>query len=528
MNKKPSRFAPVGLVISAIAFLAIVGILLIRGFEATGLYTPADPVLLDRILYAGIAVFVAGFAVYAILDPDRVRKLLTGRQVQYGSNSLIMFAAFLGILVVVNMLANQFPKRWDVTEDKQHTLAPETVDALAALPEPVQATAFFSARLRADTARQLLEDYKISSTGKFDYRFMDPDSNPVLVKQLGITGDGKILLQMGENQEIVTYASEQELTGGLVRLLNPDRPVVYFLTGNGEHDLDTPNEAAYTNVRQILESKNYDVETLNLQAEVSIPDNTRVLVIGGPLVPLSTGSVTAIQNFLENGGKALILEDPIPLTDFGEKSDPLAEYLSSEWGITLMNDIVVDTNSPSTPFFAVGAQYTNHPITEKMQGVAAIFPYARSLAVDSEASGVTATPLILTIPSSWGETDFQALEQQNLSYDEGLDYPGPATLGVAAENFDSGSRIVVFGNSSFPQDSNFDFSGNGDLMVNSIDWLIEREDLIGITTKNSTERSFNTPGSLEFILLVASSVCLIPLIIIAAGIYAWVMRRRRG
>jgi ABC-type uncharacterized transport system involved in gliding motility auxiliary subunit len=528
MKKKSSRFAPIGLAISGVAFLAIVGVLLIRAFEATGLYTPADSSMLDRIMYAGIAVFVAGYAVYAILDPEKVRKILTGRQVQYGSNSVVMFVAFFGILIVVNMLANQFPQRWDVTEDKQHTLAPETIDTLAALPEPVQATAFYSARLRADTARQLLDDYQINSAGNFDYQFMDPDSNPVLTKQLGITGDGKILLQMGENQEIVTFASEQELTGGLVRLLNPDRPVVYFLTGNGEHDLENPDEAAFTNIQQVLESKNYVVKSLNLQAEATIPNDARAVVVGGPLVPLSIDSVKVIQEFIENGGKALVMIDPIPLTEFGEKPDPLAEYLSSEWGITLMNDIVVDTNSPSSPFFAVGAQYSNHPITEKMQGVAAIFPYARSLTLDSEVTGATVTPLVSTIPSSWGETDFQALEQQTVVYDEGVDYPGPATLGAAAENFTSGSRIVVFGNSSFPQDSNFDFSGNGDLMVNSIDWLIEREDLIGITIKSATERSFNPPGSLQFILLIASSTCLIPLAVIAVGIYAWVMRRRRG
>jgi len=77
----------------------------------------------------------------------------------------------------------------------------------------------------------------------------------VLVNQLGITGDGKILLQMGETQEIVTFASETELTGGLIRLLNPDKPVLYFLTGEGEHDTETPGEGAYTRVRQVLENK---------------------------------------------------------------------------------------------------------------------------------------------------------------------------------------------------------------------------------------------------------------------------------
>ena len=528
MNKKPSSYAPIGLALSGLAFLAIVGVMVVKAFDAMSLYTPPDEALLERILYIGIAVFVAGFAVYAILDPDRVRKFLSGRQVRYGSNSFIMFAAFVGILVVINVLATQFPKRWDVTEDKQHTLAPETMEALATLPEPVQATAFFSTRLRTETTRQLLEDFKVNSAGKFNYQFMDPDANPVLVNELGITGDGKILLQMGENQEIVTLASERELTSGLIRLLNPEQPVLYFLTGNGEHDTENAGDTAYTRIKQVLQSKNYIVQTLNLQAQADVPVDASALVIGGPQIPLSEEMVDTLKGYLENGGKLLVMLDPVPLTKYGDKADPLGEYLSADWGITPENDLVVDRNSPSSPLFAVGAQYNMHAITEKMQGVAAIFPFARSLTLNTDVSGISTSPLVLTLPSSWGETDFNSIEQQSEAYDEGADRPGPMTLGAVAENFSTGARLVVFGNSSFPQDSNFDFSGNGDLMINSIDWLVEKEDLIGITTHEATVRTLDPIGSIQIIMLVISTVCLIPLVISVAGFYAWIKRRRRG
>jgi ABC-type uncharacterized transport system involved in gliding motility auxiliary subunit len=202
--------------------------------------------------------------------------------------------------------------------------------------------------------------------------------------------------------------------------------------------------------------------------------------------------------------------------------------LASDWGITLNDDIVVDTNSPSSPFFAVGAQYTTHPITEKMQGIAAIFPYSRSITVDPENTTVSPTPLVLTIDQSWGETDYSALDQQTLAYDEGADLLGPMTLAAAAENNTTNSRVVVLGSSAFAQDDNFDYSGNGDMFINTVDWLAEQESLIGITESTPTERTFNPPGSLQFILTVVSAVCLIPLVIIAAGVYAWVMRRRRG
>ncbi|MBN1451405.1 MAG: GldG family protein [Anaerolineales bacterium] len=529
MKTDPRRFAPLGLALSGIGFLTALGVLVVRAFAAFGLYTPPDGELLNRVLIIAVAVFVVGFAVYALLDPERVRKFLTGRQVQYGSNSFILFIAFTGILVVLNILAQQYPQRWDVTEDKSHTLAPETIQALQSLPEPVYATAFYSVRLNTETVGQLLEDFKAKSNGNFDYQFMDLDTNPVLVNQLGITGDGKILLQMGENQELVTFASERELTGGLIRLLNPDKPVLYFLTGEGEHDTENSGEASYTRVRQVLESKNYVVNILNLQAQNAIPEDARALVVAGPLVPLTESSLTLIKDFVNNGGDLLVLSNPVPLTQFGDQPDPLAEYLAADWGITLDNNIVVDTNSPSSPFFAVGAQYALHPITEKMQGIAAIFPYSRSITVSTENTDVSPTVLVLTIDQSWGETDFSAMEeQQALAYDEGADTIGPMTLAAAAENSTTESRVVVFGSSSFAQDGNFDFSGNGDMFVNAIDWLAEQESLIGLTESETITRTFTPPGSLQFILTIVSAICIIPLVIIGAGVYAWVMRRRRG
>ena len=529
MKNDPRRFAFLGLVLSGLAFLTAMGVLGMRVFETFGLYTPPDDELLTRILIIAIAIFIAGFAVYALLDPERVRKFLTGRQAQYGSNSLILFIAFTGILVVVNILADQYPQRWDVTEDKQHTLAPETIQALRSLSEPVFATAFYSNRVNTETAGNLLEDFKSSSDGKFDYQFMNPDANPLLVKQLGITGDGKILLQMGENQEIVTFASERELTGGLIRLLNPDKPVIYFLTGEGEHDTENPADTSYTRVRQVLESRNYVVNTLNLQAQNAIPEDARALVVAGPVVPLTQNSVELIRGFLDNGGSLLVLANPVPLTNFGDKPDPLAEYLKSDWGITLNNDIVVDRNSPYSPVDAVGAQIARHAITEKMQGVVAVFPGSRSLTTDPDNTEVSPTPLILTLDQSWGETDFDALQQQQtLSYDEGVDLLGPMTLAATAENKTTGSRVVVFGNSSFAADSYFDFSGNGDLFANTIDWLVEQESIIGLTEGDTTVRSFKPISAAQRNLVLLGTCCIIPLVILGAGFYAWFMRRRRG
>ncbi len=176
---------------------------------------------------------------YAIMAPETVRRFFTGRQARYGSNSLILALAFVGIIFVVNYIVFQNPKSWDMTADKSNTLAPETLQALATLPEKVTATAFYTASLNSASADELLLKFKTNSGGKFDYRFVDPDLDPLAAREAGITGDGKIMLQMGDRKEIASFANETELTKTLIRLISPQARVVYFLEGHGEPTLDS-------------------------------------------------------------------------------------------------------------------------------------------------------------------------------------------------------------------------------------------------------------------------------------------------
>ena len=115
-----------------------------KGALTLKIYTPAKPETITEWIAISAAVLVLGLAIYGILNPDGVRRFFTGRQAHYGSNTLVMTLAFLGILIVVNLLVYQNPKSWDFTEDKQHTLAPQTIQALAALPDKVTAIGFFT------------------------------------------------------------------------------------------------------------------------------------------------------------------------------------------------------------------------------------------------------------------------------------------------------------------------------------------------------------------------------------------------
>ena len=288
-----ARVAVIGLIIAALGCLGTATFGIIRGSEALGLYTPArsrEPH--SRTCHQRWRP-PDGSGAVRDSNPAAVRRFFAGRQARYGSNALVMSLAFIGILIVVNWLAFKNPKKFDLSEGKQHTLAPETLRALETLPGKVVAKAFYSSQYPSSTARSLLNDFKSSSEGKFDFEFVDPNADPVQARQYGITGDGKIVLTMGDAREIAAYADENTLTQAMIRLISPEARVLYFLTGHGEPDLQASDPSSMLRARQTLESKNYTVEELNLAATNSVPEDAKVVIIAGATDPLS-----------ESGGRA--------------------------------------------------------------------------------------------------------------------------------------------------------------------------------------------------------------------------------
>jgi ABC-type uncharacterized transport system involved in gliding motility auxiliary subunit len=281
--------------------------------------------------------------------------------------------------------------------------------------------------------------------------------------------------------------------------------------------------------REILESKNYTVKTLNLSAENAVPADALAVIIAGPSKPVSKNEDSLLNDYVSRGGALVVMEDPIPMTDFGDSPDPLADSLERVWGILLQNDIVIDTNgNPVTE--AVANMYNpDHPITRSMNNIITKFPFARGIDLTASPEGVNQTVLVQTVDQSWGETDFVKFEKDGqVGYDNGVDFPGPVTLAASGESAAGNGRVVVFGNSAFATDQTFDTYGNGDLFINAVDWAAGNENPVDITIRPTTQRTFNPPGQVTWLAIILGSVCIIPILVLAAGIAAWIARRRRG
>lgn len=525
------RFAPLGLIISLLAFVTFIGALIVKGLSSVNTFILPDPKIIDQTIWVCIGVFIFGFALTALLDPDRTRKFFIGRQMQYGSNALLMLIAFSGVLIFINMLVFQYQPAapWDWTLDKQNTLSPETLNILKALPEPVVVRAYYLGT--SDDVRTLLNGFKQNSNGKLTYEVINPQNDPVRAQADGVTRDQTLVVIMGNRKQPVEFASEQELDAAIIKLTNPTQQTIYFLTGHGERDVEAAGDTSLSFVNSLLTNKNYSVKVFSLAGQKTIPADAKTVVIAAPQKPLSQDEVNIIDAYMNNGGAVIVMEEPRQLTKFGDAPDPLADLLV-KWGITLQDDIVIDSNQSNGYLVAADPQnYGRHPITEKLMGYTMGYYTTRSLSLSATPpEGITLTPLTQSLPNGvWGETDYKSIENQTPKLDAGTDFPSPLTLAVAAENAATQGRLVVFGDVDFASDF-FNQQGQSlnDILLNSIDWTTQQENLISLTPRNDVKRVFKPVGNFTKIANVLTGLCVIPLLIMIAGVWAWYSRRRRG
>jgi ABC-type uncharacterized transport system involved in gliding motility auxiliary subunit len=509
------KLAPLALFLSLAAF-----------FTAGGLYIIRQQV--DLSFKTCLAFIPAGIAIAILLDPDRARKFLTGRQARYGSNTLITSLAFIGILIAVNYLGHQLTHRWDVTQSKEHTLSKETTLLLDNLKVPVTVQAFFSSHIPVDSAETLLDSYKFASHGKFDYKVINPEKDPVAARNLNITKDGTIVFQTGNQKTEVTYASEQDFTSALMKITNPGTHALYFLTGHGEYDPQGGgSDYSYTSVHNALQRKNYLVYNLNLVTNPKIPEDALAIIIAGPRKPLSQPEIDLLKSYVNKGGSLVVLTEPRPFTDYGTQKDLLAGFLNTQWGIQINEDVIIDPAAKGR-LDAIANFYEDHPITQKLKGIVTVFPTARSISHSTNPDTYQEIDLIKTSPTTWSETDYSKVLDNTYLTSPQSGQKGPLVIATAVTSKQNKSRLVVIGDADFASDNNFSTYGNGDLLINTIDWAASQESQLNITLKSPVQRLMIPPKPNTLNIILLTTVFLIPGAVIFSGVVTWTQRRKRG
>lgn len=493
---------------------------------------------------------------------DSHRKLLLGGSAGIG------ILLFLAIVVVIQYITLQHPKRWDLTETKLHSLSPQSKKVLRTFEEkkiPIQVLVFHGNRDTGDqdsrdTVRDLLDRYR-DEYADLHYSMIDPDRERSVAMQNKVDSYPTFILKADDREERIHTATEESVTNAIVKLLSNEVKKIYFLKGHGELSPGSTAEEGFSAAKEHIEKQNLKTDELVLLQAAGVPKDASLLIIAGPKTDPMDSEIAAIKDYLNRGGSIMVMLNPF-------QTPKLSAFLK-DYGIATAEDIVVDKLSRAFGgdyLMPVIVKYEPFPITKDFT-VASFFPETRSVrASEKPIPHVTTKELALTSPVSW-TIDQEQLKSGNASFDPQKGMKGPVSVMVAStfinpeppKPFQGGqkkeeettssdvtgntasasktgneetkaskptqARIVVFGSSRLASNKFFRLQGNPDLFMNSVSWLIQDENLIAIRPKSTKAQPLIlTPN--QYLAVLILPVVIIPLAWIIAGLVIYIYRRR--
>jgi ABC-type uncharacterized transport system involved in gliding motility auxiliary subunit len=466
------------------------------------------------------------------------RDRLPKRNVLYGAGSVASVLLVLGILFLISLLANWYPQRWDITREKTQSLSPVSKVLLKEVTKPLTMTIFLpegaGERQKAKEAVELYTYHNPLVT----YRFVDPEREPLKAQQAGYRFAGNVLLSYQGRHQMADQADENALTNALRKVLKKERLKVYFLAGHGERSLEDPKPGGFQVARRALENEGYDVENLNLLSRGTVPADAAVVIVAGPKKPLMSTEVQALKAYLEKGGPLFIMLEAF---EDGGLQGFLAAY-----GVGLDNGLILDVNQVSqslglSAVMPLVSQYGPSRITQDFKNLITIYPMARPLILNREHADVVILPLATTMSTSYEKLGKAWIKAEKAAFDAKTDKKGPFTVAAQAEitlkpaKGEAGGKakaspaggktyLVVFGDADFAGNNFFNLFGNGDLFLNTTNFLARA--MTQITVRGTGKAQLLTLRGGQIWALFLVTLVGVPLVMLAAGI--WAYRRRRA
>ena len=489
---------------------------------------------------------LVSLAIYIYLNLAVLKQGFKRKSFLYSSNLFIIIILALGILVLINYFFARHHHRFDFTESKIHSLSDQSVTVLKNLQNEIIIKCFFrEGNFGRSSMENLLEIYSYHSS-KIKYEFIDPDKNPGLVKRYEIATDGTTILESGDKDSRITTTTEEDITNAVIKISREKKKIIYFLEGHGEESIEESGERGYSLAKDELEKLAYEVKKFTLALQDNFPDDLALLIIPGPVKDLLPNELETIRNYIQKGGRVFFMVDP-------ETAPGLTPFFL-EFGFQLADDLIVDTVARllgGDYFMPVISEYESHDITDKFR-YATFLPYARSVdKLEDTPEGVSIDILAKSSPNSWSERE---LDQREVSFNEEIDQQGPISIAAVAtieykeeqkeETEDTEEkkeeegepeeetemqakpegRLALFGDSDFVSNTYYNLAGNGNLFLNTVNWLTEEADLISIQPKTSSPRTIQLSPS-QGRLIFFFSLIILPLAILITGISVWLRRR---
>ncbi len=489
------------------------------------------------------------------------------------ATSLTLLLLATAAIVLVNLLAQRYKFRLDLTGDKRYTLSAATLKLLQGLPETVTVTAYFTKELPPELAvvrqdlQDLLTEYAERSGGKLVFEFKDPGADAAIAAKAIAEGVRPLMAQTRTKDRTENI---QALMGAVVRMAGrkavipalqqgpgmewilssaiaqagrSEKPLIGVLQGHHEPSLQALDELA------VQLNAQYDVEATVIYDSFPINDRFTSLLIIDPKDSLTAQQLRRLDEYMAKGhGVVLafgtVVSNLAVSPEAGMRDIGIAPWLEQR-GIRMGPGILVDRHcgqvgvmqsgirdpiSLNFPYYPLMDRFSDHPVAHGLDLVMFQFASPITLAGDTllyrrspilytgTQSNVLQAPLTIDLGKSWTDADFPM---------------GPQVVGAAVERKDSSaSRMVVFSNGNFCTGDQGGLQsalpkGNLDLMVNAVDWVTHNTELLSIRGKQKDYRPIADPGEVDRTALKWMNLLLPIALVLLYGLLRGQWRRRQ-
>lgn len=334
---------------------------------------------------------------------------------------------------------------------------------------------------------------------------LDHALEPVKAKELGVSGNGTVLLKKGGRKESIFIGTEVEKARTQLRGLDAEvqkrllqvarsRRTVYLTGGHGERSQDPTNGMDQRSTIEILyktlQDQNFEVRTLTTAEGLGqeIPRDAAALFIIGPTHAFSQPEAAAVEAYGQRGGRLFIALDPESGLPFDELMTPLGlsfkpQAIAQERGTAnvrpppgLADRINIGTRTFSSHPAVTYLGRSNVPVLMLGAGGLEELPkHPADLSIDFA---------VRSLPDSWNDAS------GNFEFDPTLGETKKAWGVVAAverrapsKKNEDALRALVLGDSDAVADLVLQqLPGNQYLVVDGFKWLLGDEQLAGTTS----------------------------------------------
>lgn len=512
-------------------------------------------------LYGGIVIGIGAVLVLLVGLSyfSQVLAAFFSRTGRYGVNTVIMTAAFFGLVALINYVAFENHVRSDTTATNQFSLAQRTRDLLDGLDRTIGVTAYYPDEI--PNIEMLTRQGKVETTlsefarrsGNFTYEFIDPQKEADLARSQGVTAYetlavsavGTDIIDLVQPTDQVYSRLEQDLYTALLVATETQQKKVYFLGGHGERDITRAAEDGYLKIREGLEVDNYQVEALpwaTADEDVEVPDDAALLVIAGPTGELPTAHLDALNHYMagrypdgeprREAARIIFLAEP-------DTHDTFRAFLAF-WGVIVTDSYIrdVEGSQPNAPrTLRVGIYNPQAPpeiVAPRgqplnvafMPGAAAVEP------ILEETNTRLPRPIAATTASARLIDDIERVDPVD-DDPQRVYFPAVyldiiAPVGGAAPTArppdNEIASMVVFGDSDFVSNRNVDRGSSAALFLNSANYLMGDFSLVSIRDREFVYREWNLDEN-EFNFVRFSTWLLLPGLMGIMAVMVWWVRR---